>query len=158
MRVRASSTATHRNGAITRGRRKSRPRAGQHADEQTKKAVIETEIAAEKKKSEQSLRRTEAAVLAHRVVDPVTRARVPQDSAHVTQKESLPGRGRAQPQRAGNLEFPRRTRTQQGKDQRRQRNPRENINAGQRKDDDLKNSREGHQQPGAGVDLPHGKG
>ncbi len=95
-RVRASSTATQRNGASTSGRRQVARRPGQQRDQQTEQTVIEAQIAAEEKERQQRLRRTQAAVLAHGVEDPVTRSRVPQDSAHVAQQKTLPGRGRLQ--------------------------------------------------------------
>src|ERR1700692_140301 len=116
----------------------------------------ETEVAAEKKKSEQRFRRTEAAVLAHGVVNPVAGARIPQDSAGVAQQKSLDGGGGTQPRRAVNLELARRAGTLQGKNKRCEREPGQNINAGERKDDDLENGRQDDQQPGAEVNLPHG--
>jgi hypothetical protein len=63
------------------------------AYEQAKQTVIEPEVAAEEKKSEQSLGRTQPAESPHRVIDPVTGACVPQDSARIAEQESLSGRG-----------------------------------------------------------------
>ncbi len=103
--------------------------------------MIEAEIAAEKEKSEQGFRRTEAAVLAHGVVDPIARACVPQDSASIAEQESLSRRGWTESDGAGDLEFARGPGTQQSEDKRCKRKPGENINAGQRKDDDLQNRR-----------------
>ena len=81
MRVRANSTATHRKRSHHQRPPEVATRARQQAHQQTEKSVIEAEVTAEKKKRQQRFRRTQAAVLAHRVVDPVTGARVPQDSA-----------------------------------------------------------------------------
>src|SRR4029077_784064 len=129
-----------------------------HADEQAKQAVIEPEITAEKKESEQSLGATEAAVLAHGVVDPVTGAGVPEDAARVAHNKSLPGRGGTQPDGTSNLEFARWTRAQQSHKQWGECEPGQNIHAGKRKDDDLQNRRKHDQEPGAEVDLAHGQG
>jgi len=92
--------------------------------------VIQTQIAAEKKKRKACFRRTETAVLPHRVVDPITRSRVPQDSACVAQQKPLPGRGGTQPNGTGYLELARRAGAEQGNDQRGEGKPGQNINRG----------------------------
>ena len=118
IRVRASSTATHRKGAATSARlidradaagfdpepaalgptgfALSRFRSGDQGQQQPEHPVIKADIHAKQDLCEGRRRQRHVAVEMHRAEDPIAGPGKPQDSARVTKQEPLHRRGRQQ--------------------------------------------------------------
>ncbi len=112
-------------------------RSNRQAQQQTEQTVIEPEIKTEEEQSQQGQRLVQAAVLVHRVVNPVARARIPQDSRSVCQQKRLAGLRSLKIDGAVDLQDSGWPRAQQGDDQRSECYPRENVQPGKRKDEHL---------------------
>ena len=117
-RVRANSTATQRNGAADQRAAIVAARPTDQAQQQTEQAVIKPQIKTKEKQSQQSQRRAQAAVFVHGVINPVTRARIPEDSGNICQQKRLPRLRRLKIDGAIDLQHARRPRPQERHDQR----------------------------------------
>ena len=71
-------------------RRDCRARTSRETQQQTEQAVIKPQIKTKEKESQQRQRRAHPAKLMHRVINPVTRARIPENPGTVRQQKSLP--------------------------------------------------------------------
>src|SRR5207302_1329602 len=112
-------------------------RSNRQTQQQTEQTVIKPEIKTEEKQSQRGQRLVQAAVLVHRVVNPVARARIPQDSRSVCQQKRLARLRSLKIYGAVDLQDSGWPRAQQGDDQRSECYPRENVQPGKRKDEHL---------------------
>src|SRR5438105_12761624 len=118
--------------------------------------MVQTEIKTEQNQNSDCCQSAYTAVFPHGVVDPVAGRGVPEDPTDVPQQKCLPRPGGQQFHAGAQLQGFRQARTQQGNQQRRDRNPAQEVDVGQGKDEELQQRREQNQQPCTHMNLPHG--